>query len=110
MFEALEEINARPAPFQFYTARELWTDPHTTKQMLKYHLDESVDAASRNKNFIIEASRTRVVYNWLQYYSPDTLARKFEENGFTIENLYANVAGTVFSSDTLEIAVVAKKL
>ncbi len=52
MFQKLKEINSRPTPFQFYTAEELWTDEHTLRQMLKYHLNESIDAASRNKNFI----------------------------------------------------------
>ncbi|MBN2316766.1 MAG: class I SAM-dependent methyltransferase [Sedimentisphaerales bacterium] len=52
MFKELEEINTRPEPFQYYTAEALWTDEHTSKQMLKYHLDESVDASSRNSEFI----------------------------------------------------------
>jgi cyclopropane fatty-acyl-phospholipid synthase-like methyltransferase len=52
MFQELEEINSRPAPFQFYTADDLWTDEHTSGQMLGYHLNESVDMSSRNRNFI----------------------------------------------------------
>ena len=52
MFEELKEINSRPEPFEFYTADELWTNEHTSKQMLKYHLNEEVDVSSRNKNFI----------------------------------------------------------
>ena len=52
MFKELKEINSRPAPFQFYTADELWTDEHTSKQMLKYHLNDHVDASSRNKEFV----------------------------------------------------------
>jgi len=52
MFKELEEINARPEPFQYYTAEELWTDEHTSKQMLKYHLNDSVDLSSRNSEFI----------------------------------------------------------
>ena len=47
MFNELEKINARPAPFQFYTASDLWTDEHTSKQMLKFHLDENINASSR---------------------------------------------------------------
>jgi len=35
MFKELKEINSRPAPFQFYTADELWADEHTSKQMLE---------------------------------------------------------------------------
>ena len=52
MFQELKEINLRPAPFQFYTADELWTNEHTSKQMLEYHLNESIDMSSRNKSFI----------------------------------------------------------
>ncbi len=52
MFKELEEINSRPAPFQFYTADELWTNEHTSKQMLEYHLNETIDASSRSKRFI----------------------------------------------------------
>ena len=52
MFNRLKEINSRPEPFQFYTANALWTDEHTSQMMLEYHLDESVDLSSRNKEFI----------------------------------------------------------
>ena len=278
MFKELKEINVRPAPFQFYTADELWTDEHTSKKMLEYHLNESIDASSRNKNFIersvewivshfevdknteiadfgcgpglyttmlaergaivtgidfsenslkyaeqvaaenglkvnyvltdyldfettsrydliimimcdfcvlspeqrkkmlskfnsllkldgsvlldvyslnsfnqreesvtyelnqlngfwspedyycfvntfkyekekvildkytiIEESRKRVVYNWLQCYSNDSLKNEFEENGFKVEKLYSDVAGKAFDSESAEIAIVAKR-
>lgn len=52
MFEEIEEINSRPRPFEFYTARDLWTDEYTSEQMLKYHLDEEVDLSSWNAGFI----------------------------------------------------------
>jgi len=52
MFQELKEINSRPSPFQFYTADDLWTDKHISEQMLKYHLNGSVDISSRNRNFI----------------------------------------------------------
>jgi len=279
MFKELKEINSRPAPFQFYTADELWADEHTSKQMLEYHLNESIDVSSRNKNFIessvewiashfgldknteiadfgcgpglyttrlaergaivtgidfsensieyakqiatqkslklnyiqtnyldfdttdrfdlitmimcdycalspeqrnkmlskfhsllkpdgsvlldvyslnsfnqkeesatyelnqlfgfwspddyygfvntfkyekdkvmldkytiIEESRKRVVYNWLQYYSKDSLIKEFEEKGFKVEELYSDVAGKIFDPESPEIAIVAKKV
>ena len=278
MFKELKEINSRPAPFQFYTADELWADEHTSKQMLEYHLNESIDVSSRNKSFIessvewivtqfgvndkteiadfgcgpglytirlaeqgakvtgidfsensllyakqaaeeeglnidyihanyldfetsnsfdlitmimcdfcalspeqrkmmlskfysllkpggsvlldvyslnnfdqkeesatyelnqlnsfwspedyycfvntfkyeeekvtldkytiIEESRTRTVYNWLQHFSKDSLQDEFEENGFKVEDFYSDVAGSLFDPETSEIAVVAKK-
>ena len=160
MFKELEKINSRPAPFQFYTADALWTDEYTSKKMLEYHLNESLDLSSRNKDFIdksvswiishfgvgankkiadfvcgpglyttrfaesdavvtgidfsersicyakeiadkyygflntfkyneekitldkytiIEETRTRVIYNWLQYFNQDSLRKEFEE-------------------------------
>jgi 2-polyprenyl-3-methyl-5-hydroxy-6-metoxy-1,4-benzoquinol methylase len=279
LFRELKEINTRPRPFEFYTADELWTDAHTSKQMLEYHLNESVDASSRNKGFIersvewitsrfevdkttkiadfgcgpglyttrlaergaivtgidfsdnslkyakqvaaekglkinyvltnylefettdnfdlitmimcdfcvlsheqrktmlskfnsllkpdgsvlldvyslntfnqkeesatyelnqlngfwspadyycfvntfkyenekvildkytiIEESRKHVVYNWLQCYSKDSIRNEFEENGFLVEELFSDVAGNRFTSESTEIAIVAKKL
>jgi len=278
MFNELEEINSRPAPFQFYTAKELWADEHTSKKMLEYHLNESLDMSSRNKDFIdrsskwmvsyfgidantniadfgcgpglyttqfaeknadvtgidfsersiryaketaerkglnidyvcqnylefetekrfdlitmimcdfcalspmqrkkmltkfyrllnvggavlldvyslnafdqrkevstyeymqlngfwssenyygflntfkydeekvildkytiIEEARTQTVYNWLQYFSPESLRKEFEESGFNIEEYYSDVAGTVFSPESVEYAIAAKK-
>ena len=52
MFEELERINERPEPFQCYTASDLWTDEHTSKQMLSFHLNEAIDVSSRNAEFI----------------------------------------------------------
>jgi len=52
MFKELKEHNTRPAPFQFYTADELWANEHTAKQMLEYHLNETIDVSSRNMNFV----------------------------------------------------------
>ena len=52
MYDLLVEVNRKPEPFSEYTARDLWTDPHTAEQMLAYHLNQSIDAASRNPAFI----------------------------------------------------------
>jgi len=279
MFKEIEKINTRPEPFEFYSASDLWTDVHTSEQMLKFHLNGDIDVSSRNANFInrsvewivsrfnisaetkiadfgcgpglyatklahrqadvtgidfskrsiqyakenaakeglsihyvnqnylefvtddrfdlilmimcdfcalspiqrntmlnkfhailepdgavlldvyslaafgkrieaaayetnllngfwspnkyygflntfkydrekvvldkytlIESSRTRTVYNWLQYFSPESLEREFVDCGFTIEKLYSDVAGSPFDPETTEIAVVGRKL
>jgi len=52
MFEFLESISKRPEPFEYYTAADLWTDEHTSQQMLANHLNEDVDISSRNMKFI----------------------------------------------------------
>ncbi|MCP4422255.1 MAG: methyltransferase domain-containing protein, partial [Chloroflexi bacterium] len=52
MYKKLAAISQRPRPFSKYSAAELWTDPHIAQQMLKYHLDQSNDRASRRLTFI----------------------------------------------------------
>jgi len=52
MYRELEEIYSRPAPFSRYTTGDLWTDEHTSRKMLEYHLDGSIDVASRRTDFI----------------------------------------------------------
>jgi len=52
MFQELIDINQRPACFSIYTAEELWTEPYTAEQMLRYHLDKELPMASRKHTFI----------------------------------------------------------
>ena len=52
MFQELKMINTRPKPFEFYTAGELWTNEHTSKRMLTFHLNGDIDVSSRNADFI----------------------------------------------------------
>jgi len=52
MFDQLDTIYHRPRPFEFSTANELWTDEHTSAQMLAYHLNDEVDLSSRSGAFI----------------------------------------------------------
>ncbi|MFC1485559.1 class I SAM-dependent methyltransferase [Candidatus Latescibacterota bacterium] len=62
-----------------------------------------------DKYIIIEETRTRTVYNWLQYFSPDTLENEFIGCGLRIKKLYSDVAGSPFDPETSEFAVVAQK-
>jgi len=59
MYESLLDISQRPAPFSRYTAKELWTRPHLAQQMLKYHLSQETDLASRRFESIDQ------VVNWI---------------------------------------------
>ena len=58
---------------------------------------------------LVDASRTRTVYNWPQYFSPEALERGFVECGFTVDKLHSDVAGSPFDPEGAEIAVVAKR-
>lgn len=60
-----------------------------------------------DKYSLIEKSRTRTVYNWLQYFSLEALERELAENGFRIGELLSDVAGTPFNSASNEFAVIA---
>ncbi|GAF84872.1 unnamed protein product, partial [marine sediment metagenome] len=105
MYKQLKEINKRPEPFQFYTAEELWADEYTSKKMLEYHLNESIDVSSRNINFINQS------VNWISNRfnlnsnsdlidfgcGPGLYANKFAEKGI-------NVTGIDFSKRSIEYA------
>jgi hypothetical protein len=71
----------------------------------KYEIEKVV----LEKYTIIEAVRTRTIYNWLQYFSPETLKKEFMECGFTTDEFYSDVAGSPFGPENEEFAVVAKK-
>jgi cyclopropane fatty-acyl-phospholipid synthase-like methyltransferase len=44
--------DSRPEPFSFMTTDVLWTDPHVSEQMLRYHLDPTMDISSRRPETI----------------------------------------------------------
>lgn len=102
MFNELKEINLRPKPFQFYTADALWTDEHTSQKMLEYHLDESVDLSSRNKEFIERSVKWIVSHFGIDTHTaiadfgcgPGLYTAPFAEHG-------ANVTGIDFSERSI---------
>lgn len=57
LFSILESANEKPAVFSVYTARELWTDEHTSEQMLAFHLNGEIDVSSRRTSFIDDSVR-----------------------------------------------------
>jgi len=63
-----------------------------------------------DKYTIVEPGRTRTVYNWLQYFSPGVLLKEFEAAGLSVEDKYANVAGSPYVESASEFAVVGKKI
>ena len=105
MYKQLIQINERPRPFSVYTADTLWTDPHIAQQMLKTHLDQSTDLASRRLSFI-EAS-----VRWLQQrfnIGPGTRIADFGCGpglyATRLAQLGAEVTGIDFSANSLAYA------
>ena len=105
MFQTLKEINARPEPFQFYTADDLWTEEHTAKQMLSYHLNDQVEASSRNQRFIERSVAWMVSHFDVNEHTaiadfgcgPGLYANRLAERG-------ASVTGIDFSGNSLQYA------
>jgi hypothetical protein len=62
-----------------------------------------------DKYTIIEKERTRVVYNWFQYFSMASLKQEFAANNFRITQHFSDVAGAPYESHSPEIAVIAEK-
>lgn len=62
-----------------------------------------------DKYTIVEENKHRVIYNWLQYFSPDSLKEELERGNFKVQNQYADVGGSPYNSQNDEMAVVLKK-
>jgi len=106
MFNELEQINKRPEPFEFYTASELWTDEHTSEQMLAYHLNKEIDVSSRNAIFIDKS------VDWIAEHFKITAGTKIADFGcgpglYTtrLARKRADVTGIDFSSRSIQYAV-----
>jgi 2-polyprenyl-3-methyl-5-hydroxy-6-metoxy-1,4-benzoquinol methylase len=105
VFEELEDINSRPEPFEFYTASDLWTDEHTSEQMLKYHLNEDVDLSSRNSAFINRS------VEWMASYFNIGAGTKIADFGCgpglyatRLARMQADVTGIDFSKRSIQYA------
>lgn len=105
MYQKLEEIHAKPMPFQYYTANELWTDEYTSQKMLEYHLDENINASSRNKIFIDNSVKWIIANFGIDCNSsvcdfgcgPGLYTSQFAEKG-------ASVTGIDFSERSIDYA------
>ncbi len=110
MYQKLEEINARPLPFQYYTADELWTDEHTSRQMLEYHLNENINVSSRKKEFIEKSVKWIISKFGIDDRSsicdfgcgPGLYTTRFSENS-------AKVTGIDFSKRSIDYAKTTAK-
>jgi SAM-dependent methyltransferase len=65
-------------------------EPHFELHSSYVYADESVGLG---KHTIVEDQGVRVIYNWLQYFSPESLSAELEEGGFCICEQFGNVAG-----------------
>ena len=67
------------------------------------------EKVSLDKYTIVERNRQTEIYNWLQYFTPESLEREARAVGLEIDEVYGDVAGNQYDSDAAEFAVVMKK-
>lgn len=103
VFNSREEV----ATYERNQLDNFWSADEYYGFLNTFKYDE--EKVTLDKYTIIEATRTRVVYNWLQYFSQDSLRQEFEEQGFTVEEFYSDVAGQAFHAESADMAIVAKK-
>jgi 2-polyprenyl-3-methyl-5-hydroxy-6-metoxy-1,4-benzoquinol methylase len=94
------------AIYEFNQLSNFWSadDYYSFQNTFKYDKEKVI----LDKYTIIEKSRKRVVYNWLQYFSIDALKNEFEGNGFSIVEVFSDVTGSDYKNDSLEFAIVGK--
>lgn len=56
-----------------------------------------------------EGGGRETVYNWLQYFSPESLTEELSAAGFTVAEMLGDVAGRPFDASSPEFAVIATK-
>ena len=67
------------------------------------------EKVSLDKYTIVEEQRQREVYNWLQYFTPETLGAEARAADLEVTEAYGNVAGAPYDADAAEFAVVLSK-
>ncbi len=60
-----------------------------------------------DKYDIIEATRSRSIYNWLQHFDTASTTAELEDSGLAVESLHGDMAGAEYVVDPREFCVVA---
>ncbi len=107
----LLQAKKKPALYEVYTNEILWNDLHISKKMLQFHLSDSSEAASRNKEFIEKS--ILFIINELSLKKGDSIIDFGCGPGLythSLAKLGFIVTGVDFSLNSLEYAkVMAKK-
>ncbi|KXF81598.1 class I SAM-dependent methyltransferase [Enterovibrio coralii] len=112
MYKKLNEATSKPVVWSAYTADVLWTDSHIAKQMLAFHLNQDIEAASRSFRFIDDS------VNWLvSEFGLNQDSRTIDFGcgpGLYTQRLKQHGVGTVvgldFSQNSLEYAAEQAKV
>ncbi len=60
-----------------------------------------------DRYLIVEHERRREVFNWLQYFAPETITAELRANGFSVEEIVDVLSGAAARPEPGEFAVIA---
>ena len=85
----------------FWAAQDYYTFVNT----FKYEPEK----VSLDKYTIITETATETVYNWLQYFTKESIKAEFTKANLQINEFYSDIAGTEYSHKNNEFAIIANK-
>ena len=121
LYSALVSVNEKPDPLSAYTAIELWTDEHTSGQMLakfEAHLSDRgrvvldmyslVAFADKQEGLVCEKNQLNGFWSEKPYFG-FVASFKYGAAGLQIDEVYGDVAGNLYDAEAAEFAVVLRK-
>ncbi|MBK6344664.1 MAG: methyltransferase domain-containing protein [Bacteroidales bacterium] len=103
-FRSLTESSS----LKFSETDGLWSPlPHFNLKMLFTYPQEMVFL---DKNVIVTDAGNKEYLSWYCCFSPETIAGELQNAGLRVRSVFSDIAGTPYSPDSHEIAVVAEHL
>ncbi len=68
------------------------------------------DCLSLDRYVIVEPAETWQVFNWFQYFTPDSLQKELESAGFAVDSMYGGLRGEPLQTDGDFIGVIATRM
>jgi SAM-dependent methyltransferase len=94
--------------YEFSPEGGFWSaSPHYVFNNTYKYPDDSLILGNHT---IVEETRSREIFNWLQCFALNTIEAELKDNGFVIEEHFLNIAGDDYKEDSTEIAIIAKKV
>jgi SAM-dependent methyltransferase len=101
-FESLEESSS----YEYAPEGGFWSsDPHFVfTKRFKYR----PEMAYLDRYLVLEATRRREFFNWIQCYDPPSLKQELSHGGWGVEEIFGNVAGEAYDPEGHFFAVRAE--
>ena len=93
------------AIYEFNMLNNFWSadDYYCFLNTFKYDNEKLI----LDKYTIFNKTGKRLVYNWFQCFDENSIKKEFVENNLTITELYSNVSGDTYNSESNEFAIIA---